>query len=123
VAREAVHRLDAVGSRVRVGDGGQGDLVDSRRISVRASGGRVCKVRQSGLSWTVGSHTVNTQRQAGGQSQAWQSDGLDDVDRVGDIGLRQQQAVRGQRRVRGLTNRDRAHSSETFFTDTWARSA
>jgi hypothetical protein len=37
------------------------------------------------FSWTGGSPTVDRQRQTGGQSQRGQSDGIEDVDRVGDM--------------------------------------
>jgi hypothetical protein len=45
---------------------------------------------------------VDRQGQTGGQSQAGQSDGFEDVDRVGDMRQRQPQTVRGRRRVRGV---------------------
>ena len=65
---------------------GSGGRVRQSGIS-RSLGSRVSRSSPAVgvFSWTGGSPVVNRQRQTGGQSQVGQSDGLKDVDRVGDM--------------------------------------
>jgi len=82
--------VDGVGSWVLFGSTGQ--VLGFRRARGQSgfSEGLGSRVSRSSpavgvFSWTGGSPVVNRQRQTGGQSQVGQSDGLKDVDRVGDM--------------------------------------